>query len=88
MEGRAPADSNDAITALAAELSYTSDIHGSADYRRDITTTLFQRALRAAGRGPVRHDATSRARLSPGRGQRASLSAQRHGTPDAVGFPA
>lgn len=49
LEGRAPADSNDAITALAAELSYTSDIHGSADYRRDITTTLFQRALRAAG---------------------------------------
>lgn len=49
LEGRTSADSGDAVTALAGELSYTADIHGSADYRRDITTTLFQRALRAAG---------------------------------------
>lgn len=49
LEGRTPAESGDATAALAGELDYTADIHGSADYRRDITTTLFQRALRAAG---------------------------------------
>lgn len=49
LEGRTPADGDDAAAALAGELSYTADIHGSADYRRDITTTLFLRALRAAG---------------------------------------
>lgn len=50
LEGRTPGNGGAAaVAALAGELSYTADIHGSADYRRDITTTLFQRALRAAG---------------------------------------
>lgn len=49
LEGRMPADGGAAVAAIAGELAYTADIHGSADYRRDITTTLFQRALRAAG---------------------------------------
>lgn len=51
LEGRTPADGGEAVAALSDELAYTADIHGSADYRRDITTTLFQRALRAAGEG-------------------------------------
>ncbi|MHA3700693.1 FAD binding domain-containing protein [Jatrophihabitans sp. YIM 134969] len=49
MESRSPADCNAAITAMADELTFTSDIHGSADYRRDITATLFRKALEAAG---------------------------------------
>lgn len=49
LDGRTPDDGSDAVAALAQELTYTADIHGSADYRRSLTTTLFQRALRAVG---------------------------------------
>jgi aerobic carbon-monoxide dehydrogenase medium subunit len=38
----------EAATACAAAISPTADIHGSADYRRDLARTLVYRALRDA----------------------------------------